>query len=130
MGRHDGAHGRDADGAAELPGGAVQPGAEPGPLDEALAAPGPARRVVGSVPTFGAALPAVRETDIVGMTPDLLTRGLVEALGLVTFPLPVELPDLTLSQARHPRNDADPARAWLRERVRGVLTRLGDLRDV
>ncbi|NRQ37213.1 LysR family transcriptional regulator [Nonomuraea sp. NN258] len=100
---------------------ATRRGRTSGPLDEALAAMGLRRRVAGSVPTFGAALLAVRDSDLVGMTPERLTRPLIEALGLVTFPIPVELPEMTLSQAWHPRYDADPAHAWLRERIREVL---------
>ncbi|MCK2220728.1 LysR family transcriptional regulator [Actinomadura sp. ATCC 31491] len=95
-----------------------------GPVDEALAARGLERRIAGSVPTFGAALLAVRESDLVGMTPERLTAPLVRALGLVTFPIPLELPSMTLSQAWHPRYDADPAHAWLREQVREALTTL------
>ncbi|MGW0803063.1 LysR family transcriptional regulator [Nonomuraea sp. NPDC002799] len=96
-----------------------------GPVDEVLAGMGLTRRVAGSVPTFGAALLAVRQSDLVGMTPELLTAPLVEALGLVTFPIPFALPAMTLSQAWHPRYDADPAHTWLRERVSGVLGRPG-----
>ncbi|MER6945611.1 LysR substrate-binding domain-containing protein [Nonomuraea sp. NPDC000554] len=95
-----------------------------GPVDEVLAGMGLSRRVSGSVPTFGASLLAVRESDLVGMTPERLTRPLVEALGLVTFPIPFELPEMTLSMAWHPRNDDDPAHAWLRGRVREVFERL------
>jgi DNA-binding transcriptional LysR family regulator len=100
---------------------ATRRGRASGPVDEVLAGMGLARRVVGSVPTFGAMLLAVRESDLVGMTPERLTRPLYEALGLATFALPFELPAMTLSQAWHPRYDADPAHAWLRERVRGVF---------
>ncbi|MEW9548759.1 LysR family transcriptional regulator [Nonomuraea sp. NPDC050783] len=101
---------------------ATRRGRTRGPVDEALAARGLERRIAGSVPTFGASLLAVRDSDLVGMTPERLTAPLVRALGLVTFPIPLELPEMALSQAWHPRHDADPAHAWLRERVREVLT--------
>ncbi|GAB2907291.1 LysR family transcriptional regulator [Nonomuraea fastidiosa] len=92
-----------------------------GPVDELLAAMGLSRRVAGSVPTFGAMLLAVRESELVGLTAERLTRPMYEALGLVTFPLPFELPEMTLSQAWHPRHDADPGHAWLRAQVRNVV---------
>ncbi|GAA3555223.1 LysR family transcriptional regulator [Nonomuraea rosea] len=100
---------------------ATRRGRTSGPVDEVLAGMGLARRVAGTVPTFGASLLAVRQSDLVGMTPERLTRPMVEALGLETFPIPFELPEMTLSQAWHPRYDADPAHAWLREQVRGAL---------
>ncbi|GAA3257211.1 LysR family transcriptional regulator [Nonomuraea helvata] len=92
-----------------------------GPVDEILAGMGLRRRIAGSVPTFEAALAVVRQSDLVGMTPERLTGPLVEALGLVRFPIPVPLPEMTLSQAWHPRYDVDPAHVWLRELVREVL---------
>ncbi|WP_157251641.1 LysR family transcriptional regulator [Nonomuraea typhae] len=92
-----------------------------GPIDDALAALGLARRVGGTVPTFSTSLLVVRETDLVGMAAAWMVGPTLDALGLVTFPLPLELPPLVLSQAWHPRHDVDPAHAWLRERVRAVF---------
>ena len=102
---------------------ATRRGRDEGPVDEILAGMGLARRIAGSVPTFEASLLVVRRSDLVGMTPERLTRPLVEALGLATFPIPFALPEMTLSQAWHPRYDVDPAHVWLRELVREVLGR-------
>ncbi|NJP90681.1 LysR family transcriptional regulator [Nonomuraea sp. FMUSA5-5] len=102
---------------------ATRRGRTAGPVDELLAGMGLARRVAGSLPTFGAMLLAVRESGLVGMTPERLTRPMYEALGLVTFAVPLELPPMTISMGWHPRYDADPAHAWLRERVREALAR-------
>lgn len=41
-----------------------------------------------------------------------------DALGLRTFEVPLPLPALEVAMAWHPRNDADPAHLWLRDRVR------------
>ncbi|MFI9552593.1 LysR family transcriptional regulator [Nonomuraea endophytica] len=92
-----------------------------GPIDDALAALGLSRRVRGTVPTFTASLLLTQETDLVGMAGEWQVRSAVELLGLVTFPIPVELPPIELSQAWHPRHDADPAHAWLRARMRAVF---------
>ncbi|MEQ4717224.1 LysR family transcriptional regulator [Nonomuraea sp. B19D2] len=100
---------------------ATRRGRAQGPVDEVLAGMGMTRRVAGSVPTFEASLMVVRQSDLVGTTPERLTRPLVEALGLVTFPIPFPLPEMRLSQAWHPRYDMDPAHVWLRELVREIL---------
>lgn len=89
-----------------------------GPIDELLAEQGLTRRVVASVPTFTTALMTVASTDLVGRTGRRLHRPIIERLGLATFEIPLELPRLPVSQAWHPRNDADPAHAWLRRCVR------------
>ena len=44
------------------------------------------------------------------------------ALGLVTRPLPLELPPVPIVMSWHHRYDTDPAHAWLREQVGTVLS--------
>ncbi|MER5733414.1 LysR family transcriptional regulator [Streptomyces sp. NPDC002138] len=84
-----------------------------GPVDTALAELGLSRRVVGSVGTFPASLFVLREGDLVGL---ITTQAvpLADALGLETFPIPLDLPAMPFGMAWHPRHDADPAHAWLR----------------
>lgn len=94
-----------------------------GPIDDALAELGLSRRVAGTVPTFTTSLLLVRETELVGLAGEWLSRAAVTALGLVTFPIPLELPPLEISQAWHPRLDGDPGHAWLRGMVREVFGR-------
>ncbi|GAB1327972.1 LysR family transcriptional regulator [Streptomyces sennicomposti] len=91
-----------------------------GPVDTALAGIGLTRRVVGAVGTFPAALFVLRECDLVGL---ITAWGLplAAALGLVTFDVPLELPVLGMGLAWHPRHDADPAHAWLRQCFRETL---------
>ncbi|MCX5197085.1 LysR family transcriptional regulator [Streptomyces sp. NBC_00249] len=91
-----------------------------GPVDTALAAQGLTRRVVGSIGSFTASLFVLRETDLIGMVATG-TVAQAEAVGLVTFPVPLELPTLPFGIAWHPRHDADPAHAWLRERARELV---------
>ncbi|MEV5438525.1 LysR family transcriptional regulator [Streptomyces sp. NPDC052682] len=91
-----------------------------GPVDEALAALGLERRVVGSVGTFPASLFVLRDTDLTGLI-NARSGPLAAALGLVTFEVPLPLPPLSVGLAWHPRHDADPAHAWLRDAVRGIL---------
>lgn len=91
-----------------------------GPVDAALAELGLRRRVVGAVGTFPASLFVIRDTDLVGLISSWCLP-LASALGLVTFDVPLRLPPLRLGLAWHPRHDADPAHAWLRGAVRGVV---------
>ncbi|MFE6870781.1 LysR family transcriptional regulator [Kitasatospora sp. NPDC057692] len=96
-------------------------GRGPGQVDQRLAQLGLARRVVASVPSYPAALFLLRDTELVGLAPARLGTPAAEALGLTTFPLPVDLPDVVLSMAWHPRNDQDAGHRWLRDMVRGVV---------
>ncbi|MEU8779129.1 LysR family transcriptional regulator [Streptomyces sp. NPDC048606] len=91
-----------------------------GPIDAALAERGLTRRVVGSVGSFPASLFVLRETDLIGL---IATQAApqAEALGLVTFEVPLELPPLPFGIAWHPRHDADPAHAWLRACARDLV---------
>lgn len=91
-----------------------------GPVDEALAARGLRRRVVGSVGTFPSSLFVIRDTDLAGLISSW-SVPLAAGLGLAVFDVPLELPPLRLGLAWHPRHDADPAHAWLRGAVREVL---------
>ncbi|MGK5532761.1 LysR family transcriptional regulator [Streptomyces sp. URMC 129] len=95
-----------------------------GPIDDLLAARGLRRRVVASVPSFAAALLATAGSDLVCRTPRFVARAQIERLGLAAFDIPLDLPPLTIAQAWHPRNEADPAHRWLRGRVREIAAAL------
>ncbi|MEU6313227.1 LysR family transcriptional regulator [Streptomyces sp. NPDC047014] len=91
-----------------------------GPIDERLAALGLRRRVVAVVPGWSAALLLCRETDLVALVPADSAAYHREVLGLHTFEIPLELPEVAVGMAWHPRNDADPEHGWLRDRVRAA----------
>ncbi|MFJ3878898.1 LysR family transcriptional regulator [Streptomyces sp. NPDC090077] len=91
-----------------------------GPVDDALAERGLSRRVVGSMASFSASLFVLRQTDLIGLAASR-TVPQTEALGLVTFEVPLELPPLPIGLAWHPRHDADPAHVWLRACARELL---------
>ncbi|MER6223690.1 LysR family transcriptional regulator [Streptomyces sp900105755] len=92
-----------------------------GPVDAALAELGLERRVVGTVGTFPASLFVLRDSDLIGL---ITSWGvpLATALGLTTFEVPLPLPPIPIGLAWHPRHDADPAHAWLRNCVRELMT--------
>jgi DNA-binding transcriptional LysR family regulator len=91
-----------------------------GPVDEALAALGLARRVIVVVPGFPAALAVARASDLIALATESFFTAAQErqatpaAAGLRSFVLPVATPEITVSQMWHPRMDADPAHRWLR----------------
>ncbi|MFF0300528.1 LysR family transcriptional regulator [Streptomyces sp. NPDC004562] len=97
-----------------------------GPIDERLAEAGLNRRVVAVVPSVATALFLTRETDVVGVAPAGLGRSMLRTLGLHTFPIPLELPPLTVGMAWHPRNDHDRTHQLLRDRTRHIMTTAWD----
>jgi DNA-binding transcriptional LysR family regulator len=95
-------------------------GRDKGPIDEALASCGLQRQVVAIVGGFSAALALARASDLIASVPERHTLNLRG--GMHCFPLPVSLPDITVSLFWHPRLDADPAHRWLRGIVRDICT--------
>jgi len=89
-----------------------------GPIDQALAALGLARRVVAIVGDFPAALAIARSSDFVANVSAHATAARPD--GLASFELPVATPPLVIAQMWHPRADADPAHRWLRGCLRQV----------
>jgi DNA-binding transcriptional LysR family regulator len=94
-----------------------------GVLDEALAERGLKRRVLASLPTSAAALDVVAGSDAVVVVAERVCGPLASRLGVVTRPMPVELPPVEVVMAWHHRHDSDPAHAWLRGAVRAALAR-------
>jgi DNA-binding transcriptional LysR family regulator len=93
-------------------------GLETGPIDEALQRVGLERDIVALVSGFSTALALARATDLIATVPERHTNTL--RAGLHSFPIPVAMPEVTVSLLWHPRLDADPAHGWLRACVRDV----------
>ncbi|PZM11192.1 LysR family transcriptional regulator [Rhizobium tubonense] len=89
-----------------------------GPIDEALEPLGLERQIVTIVGGFSAALALARASDLIASVPERHTGNL--RAGMHSFPLPVSIPEFTISLLWHPRLDADPAHRWLRGCVRDV----------
>lgn len=87
-------------------------------IDDALETLGLARRVAVIVDGFSTALALARASDLVASVPERHTAAL--RAGLRGFPLPLPLPELTISLLWHPRMDADPAHRWMRGCIREV----------
>lgn len=88
-----------------------------GPIDDALAELGLRRRVAVVVPSHTSAMLLARSTDLVALTAPVWVASITPNFGLKTFPIPLELPTVELGLAWHPRNHADPAHRWFRQRL-------------
>jgi DNA-binding transcriptional LysR family regulator len=91
-----------------------------GPIDEALKPFGLEREIVTIVGGFSTALALARGTDLIVTVPERHTGNL--RAGMHSFPLPVSVPEITVSLLWHPRLDADIAHRWLRGCVRDACT--------
>jgi DNA-binding transcriptional LysR family regulator len=96
--------------------GVSRRGLDRGPIDEALQPFGLEREIVTMVGSFSAALALARASDLIASVPERTTGNL--RAGMHSFPLPVTMPEITVSLLWHPRLDADPAHRWLRGHVR------------
>ena len=97
-------------------------GLDRGPIDEALTLLGLERQIVTIVGGFSTALALARTCDLIASVPERHTGSL--RAGMHGFPLPVSIPEITVSLLWHPRLDADPAHRWLRGHVRDICAAL------
>jgi DNA-binding transcriptional LysR family regulator len=93
-------------------------GLDKGLIDEALRSLGLERQIVTVVGGFSTALSLARASDLIASVPDRHTENL--RAGMHSFPLPLPLPEFTISLLWHPRMHADPAHRWLRGLVREI----------
>ncbi|GAB2914459.1 LysR family transcriptional regulator [Paralcaligenes sp. KSB-10] len=95
-----------------------------GPVDDALAEMGLARKVASVVPGFPAALAVAMASDLIALLPASYlpnqSAGRQRAAGFQTFDLPFPAETITISQMWHPRLEVEPAHRWLRQLVRRV----------
>ena len=90
-------------------------GHDQGQVAEALQALGLQREIGTIVGGFAAALALARATELVATVPERHTGNL--RAGLYSFPLPIEVAEISIAMLWHPRMDADQAHRWLRECV-------------
>ena len=96
-------------------------GLDKGPVDAALEPLGLERDIAITVGGFSTALALARSADLIATVPGRYTANL--RAGMHSFPLPVAVPEFTISLLWHPRQDADPVHRWLRACVREVCAR-------
>jgi len=93
-----------------------------GPVDDALAEMGLARKITSVVPGFPAALAVATASDLIALLPAsyLPPRPAGGEAAFRTFELPFPTRRITISQMWHPRLEMEPAHRWLRQLVRRV----------
>lgn len=96
---------------------------EKGPIDDALNVLGLERHIGTIVGGFATALALARASDLIASVPERHTQSL--RVGMHYFPLPVALPEFTVSMLWHPRQDSDQAHRWLRQCVRDICREAG-----
>jgi DNA-binding transcriptional LysR family regulator len=96
-------------------------GLDRGPIDDALQPLGLERQIVTIVGGFATALALARFSDLIASVPERHTASL--RAGMLSFRLPVAVPEITISLLWHPRLDADPAHRWLRGCVRDACAK-------
>ncbi|MFR0359240.1 LysR family transcriptional regulator [Streptomyces sediminimaris] len=102
--------------------GISRTGKRHGPIDTALGKLGLRRNIAAVVPSHTSAMMLARTTDLVCLT--IATGNLpdaVTALGLRTFPIPLNVPPIEIGMAWHPRHDTDTAHRWFRDQVRTTI---------
>jgi DNA-binding transcriptional LysR family regulator len=87
-------------------------GRDEGGIDGALAALGLERNIAAIVGGFSGAVALARDSNLIATVPARHTAAL--RAGTQSFPLPISLPEVTVSLLWHPRLHADPAHRWLR----------------
>lgn len=92
-----------------------------GPIDRALAERGLRRRIAVVVPSHTSAMMLARDTDLVALTLADWLPDATSALGLRTFPVPLDLAPLDLAMAWHPRHSADPGHRWFRDHLAAAV---------
>jgi DNA-binding transcriptional LysR family regulator len=90
------------------------------PIDAAVAQLGLDRKIATIVGGFSAALALARASNLIASVPERHTGNLRDQMH--SFPLPLPIPEFTVSLLWHPRMEADPAHRWLRECVRDACS--------
>jgi DNA-binding transcriptional LysR family regulator len=98
-------------------------GHDKGPIDNALKLLGLERKIVTIVGGFSPALALARASDLIASVPERHTGNL--RAGMYSFPLPIPVPEFSVSLIWHPRLNADPAHLWLRGCIRDVCVEQG-----
>ncbi len=93
-------------------------------LDSLLTEQGMARRVVASAPTSTSALRIVCGTDALVVVPEDVCAPDIAALGLVTAPVPFNMPEIPVVMNWHTRHNDDTAHRWLRALVADLISKV------
>ena len=94
-------------------------GRNPGVVDSALRKIGMTRKVAVTVPDFASAARLVASGSMIATMPSRIAVHYSKHYRLNVFELPLQLPELDIAVASHPRAMSDPAIIWLMDEIRG-----------
>ena len=94
-------------------------GRNPGVVDSALRKIGMTRKVAITVPDFASAARLVATGSMIATMPSRIAVHYSKHYRLNVFELPLQLPELDIAVAFHPRAMSDPAIIWLMDEIRG-----------
>ena len=83
-------------------------------IEEILVSQGCQRRTVVEVSKLWSVLTLVAASDLISIVPRMMAMSMQEKLGLDIFPMPYDMPRVSLSMSWHISDEADPGHAWLR----------------
>jgi DNA-binding transcriptional LysR family regulator len=86
-------------------------------VDDILDSMGIPRRIVVAVPHYLSVPALIHGTDLVAHTRTRLLSVFRRSSGLVTFPVPMEVPELQFIQIWHKRYEGDAGHRWMRDLV-------------
>jgi DNA-binding transcriptional LysR family regulator len=86
-------------------------------VDRAMAKVGMKRNIRVMVPHYLIAPHVIASTDFLVTLPERLARHAVATLPIEIHPLPIAIPEFSISMAWHDRLQHDPAHQWLRGRL-------------
>ena len=91
----------------------------PGVVDSALRKIGMTRKVAITVPDFVSAARLVATGSMIATMPSRIAVHYSKHYRLNVFEVPLQLPELDIAMAFHPRAMSDPAIIWLMDEIRG-----------
>ena len=98
-------------------------GRNPGVVDSALRKIGMTRKMAITVPDFVSAARLVATGSMIATMPSRIAVHYSKHYRLNVFEVPLQLPELDIAVASHPRATSDPTIIWLIDELRGVARR-------
>ncbi len=96
-------------------------GVAPNLLEQTLQSLRIRREVVLKIPSFLAAPPIVRDTELLASVPSMTVKAMSPVAGVRQMPLPFATPFFTVNQYWHQRQHNDKGNQWLRNLISEVM---------
>lgn len=100
----------------------VAPGGDlRGKVDDLLKKRKLERQISAGLHAFMSSAWVVAKSDCILTAPSQVMKQIAEGFPINVMPAPIEVPDITIVQTWHERNNQDPGHKWFREQIRKVL---------